>query len=154
MLYAIFAQVTFCFKWREKLLHEEVRGWSFASDFQPPGLLSTFHFKIWHNVSLRAQSFPEALAKPWDPNFRSVIRMNTFSEKIWAQCSKWAMGWAAGVNIVQSAGTWFCLRSDTKNCTNGQYFAFKQINCNIYPGYHHVKADVLTTLKLCNLLDF
>ena len=53
------------------------------------------------------------------------------------------------------------MRSDTKKSKNGLFFAFWQIieilllvYCNIYPGYHHVKADVLTLTNMCNLLGF
>ena len=55
----------------------------------------------------------------------------------------------------------FILQSDTKKSKNWLFLAFWQtieilllVYCNIYPGYHHVKADVLKLTNMRNLLGF
>ena len=72
---------------------------------------------------------------------------------------RWAIGKPAGVNIVRLAAAWNFLPEGHQKLTKTDIFCFSANYLrfwywNTYPGYHHVKADVLRIPKMYKIRWF
>ena len=85
--------------------------------------------------------------------FEGIANFSMCFENSGTLSSKWAMGKASIFNSVRLAATWKFFWEGHKKMQKTVFFCFLP-NClrfwyrNTYPGYHHVKANVLTIPKM------
>ena len=85
--------------------------------------------------------------------FEGIANFSMCFEKFGTLSSKWAMGKASIFDSVRLAATWKLFWVLHQKLQKNVFFCFLP-NClrfwyrNTYPGYHHVKANVLTIPKM------
>ena len=85
--------------------------------------------------------------------FEAIANFSMCFEKFGTFSSKWAMDKASIFDSVWLAATWIFFERDTEKCKKRFFFWFSSNYLrfwywNTYPGYHHVKANVLTIPKM------
>ena len=85
--------------------------------------------------------------------FEAIANFSMCFEKFGAWSSKWAMGKASIFDSVRLAATWNFFWEGHKKMQKTGFFCFSSNYLRIwyrnpYPGYHHVKANVLTIPKM------
>ena len=117
----------------------------------------TNHFlpKSGQKTLFLAVMVPDHLTSEWagTHNFRGIAKIHKCFGKFGTSASIWAMCKASIFNSVRLAATWIFFWEGHRKMQKTAFFWFS-LNYlrfwyrNTYPGYHHVKANVLTLPKL------